>query len=307
MATRSEAAALVIPEGAEFEANTQGWIITNQGDVQLLGATALSFHRVASKGGDVTLKATKALTLDRIEAPKGTVTLSGPITVHSIYGENVIFEAGELSVRSLVAESTIEIHGSQLQADMIVAPEVKLNKDIKGRATVIQSKNEIAANQLKGCFPMADYLEIFPNGQEQISQYPDVKDRMARWGGGASLGDSSIEVLGEPEDEPLVLTQPLAEGDGAIIEVLESDEDTTYEGLREHLDRILDAYAGGEHPPQVTRIQGLVESRDFDFLRGQINTLYSELIRHHKKSKLQIDPAVTAGIRDIRRLLTDEG
>lgn len=301
--------ALIIPEGARFEANTQGWIVSNSGDVRLLGAPALPLYRVSSEEGDVDLVAHSPLSLDRIAAPSGTVTIRGPITVHSIYAQKVHFVEGQLSVRSLVAESTIQLDGEHLQADMVVAPQVGLNKDTKGRATVIQSKNELGATQLKGGFRMDDYLELFPNGQEQINQYADVKSRMERWDGGQA-----------PDDEPLVLTQPIAtqddvdqqveslldnDGEGAI-EVLaeEPDDDELFDELSDRIAKVLACYTDSEVPPQVSQIDKMIQTRQFSGLRKQINGLYSELIRYHRKERLNIHNAVASNIKDIRQLLS---
>lgn len=403
MAQHNSSEALVIPSGAQFEASQQGWNVSNKGDVRLSGTPALPFLRITSQEGNVSFVTDSAVTLERIEAAQGEVHLSGSITVHSILAQRVVFEKGNLSVRSLVADQEISIQGEQLQADIILSPQVTISDRTRGRATVIESRNELGATALKGGFRLEDYLELFPNGQAQVEQYPDIKQRLEGWKQGvnrlppaptpapvarptvpvtttqlttaattppkptpapttpprpttpvvsarptaptnlAALGPaprpmeplqpvslmsaSTDEVVvlmqQDTDDQPEVLTQPiglrdegyerglddiLMRGDEseAAVETADEGDELLYTRLSDRFHKVLSCYSDTDLPPQISRLEKLIEERQFDTLRKELVPLYHDLLRYHKQKKQHIANAVTASIQDIKRILSDE-
>jgi len=187
--------ALVIPSGIRIEVDGEALSIGNQGDVVIRGQVSFQLKRLFSEQGSVILESNEPLSLSRVEAPNGDIRLKGQLTVQSLVAKRVALLGGSLTVRQIVAQEEVYLAGETLQADMVLAPRVDIDARLKGRATVLESKNDIGPNMLKGGFRLDEYLEIFPTGKDLLEQYPDVKARLEGWG--KEVGGSSSSLLAE--------------------------------------------------------------------------------------------------------------
>lgn len=184
--------ALVIPSGIQIQAEGDAFNIGNQGDVVLRGQVSFPLRRLFSENGSIVLESQEPLTLTRVEAPNGDIRLKGNLTVQTLVAKRVAFLGGNLTVRQVVAQEEVYLSGDTLQADMVLAPRVDIDARLRGRATVLESKNDIGPNMLKGGFRLDEYLEIFPSGRELLEQYPDVKARLEGWPEVAVPGESTL-------------------------------------------------------------------------------------------------------------------
>lgn len=184
--------ALVIPAGLQIVAEGEAFNIGNKGDVILRGQVGFSLRRLFSEEGSVTLESTEPLTLSRVEAPNGDIRIKGALTIQTLVAKRVALMGGNLHVRQLVASEEVYLSGESLQADLIMAPRVDIDARLKGRATVLESKNDIGPNMLKGGFRLDEYLEIFPTGQALLDQYPEVKARLEGWADVLAPAESSL-------------------------------------------------------------------------------------------------------------------
>jgi len=72
------------------------------------------------------------------------------------------------------------------------------------------------------------------------------------------------------------------------------------EQLESALARIDEAYEDGELPPPVTFLKSLVEEKRFGYVRTQINSIWSDLLKYHQKKGLYISNAVTHQFQQIQ-------
>lgn len=201
--------ALVIPSGLQIVAEGEAFNIGNKGDVVLRGQVGFSLRRLFSEEGSVTLESTEPLTLSRVEAPHGDIRIKGALTIQTLVAKRVALLGGNLNVRQLVASEEVYLSGESLQADMIMAPRVDIDARLKGRATVLESKNDIGPNMLKGGFRLDEYLEIFPTGQALLDQYPEVKAHLEGWAEVVAPAESSLlKELTPPAPAPAPAPAP---------------------------------------------------------------------------------------------------
>lgn len=356
---------LVIPSGFQIETSEQGLSISNSGDVILRGQVAFPLRALASRQGSVLLQGQDPVQFTRIEAPSGDIRINGNLTVHTLVAKRVIMLGGCLNARQIVASEEIWLSGETLQADMVMAPRVDIDPKLKGRATVLESKNDLGPKQLKGGFRLDEYIEIFPGGKDLLEQYPDVKSRLASWPDAAAPSESSVAAeLLEASRHSLATassaigsevraarqaqnSQPIeistAELEGDVLTLTEADharkellhaepaqreeesdssaEDSDadqeseessgpvqdleelYQRSTDAFLKILSHYSDVKLPPPISTIEGMIEERRFEDLKGRINGLWHELLQYHKKERLQVDSTVTHNIQELKKLL----
>ncbi|MFN7146394.1 MAG: hypothetical protein ACK4YP_21655, partial [Myxococcota bacterium] len=91
----------------------------------------------------------------------GTVTVGGAVKVDTLHAHTIKIAGASIAARGIQAGSAVHIGAAKLQVDAILAPAVHLDPGTSGRATVVESHNELGPNALKGGFRLADYAEMF--------------------------------------------------------------------------------------------------------------------------------------------------
>ncbi len=168
MATNPPRATLEIPEGAVFEMEADGLVIGFRDDVIIRGNIGHRLKKVWSENGSIELRSSTELVVESVETKRGTVIIAGAVRAKTIKGARIALLEGSLAARSVNAETSIDLRGGVIEADLVMCPEVLVSATVRGRATVIECQNELGAHQLKGGFKMAEFLEMMPNAQKVI-------------------------------------------------------------------------------------------------------------------------------------------
>ncbi len=313
---------LVIPAGVQIEHHENGLRVLNDGDIVILGGLGQPLDQVSSTKGSVTLHTEAPLRLERIEAPHGDVDLAGDLTVNTVMANNVLVGSGKLTAGAIVGEASIRLEGDELAADILATPEVEIADHVRGRATVIESNNELGPHRLKGGFRLSEYLDLFPGGEAILDRYPEVKaflDRQAEQeAGGATEGGSlesieeiqelepsSLETTEHPDRDTDVLTLTDAvETKAAAAASSQGADDDLYESLYSAFLKVRGCYAG-DIPAPLQTLEGMLEARSFKKLKKRIPALWNELIQYHKQQKLEVANAVTHNIQKMTQILQD--
>ena len=66
------------------------------------------------------------------------------------------------------------------------------------------------------------------------------------------------------------------------------------------LDKIQDSYTSGEAPPPVVFLRSLIDERRLTYIKAQINSIWSDLLKYHQKKGLYISNAVTHQFQQIQ-------
>jgi len=126
-----------------------------------------------------------------------------------------------------------------------------------------------------------------------------------------------------PEAAPVVEAAPVAEADTIVnapvptpVQMeIEEDEPAPYTNgqqvpehplhpqLMEAVMRILDCYGDAAVPPAVTHLRELIDTRQYDQVRGEITTIWSDLLKFHQKKGMRIQHQVTTTFNTINSLV----
>jgi hypothetical protein len=66
------------------------------------------------------------------------------------------------------------------------------------------------------------------------------------------------------------------------------------------LDKIQDSYTSGEAPPPVVFLRSLIDERRLAYVKAQIDSIWSDLLKYHQKKGLYISNAVTHQFQQIQ-------
>ncbi len=125
------------------------------GDVAVHGAFTV---RRADVGGSVTVHG--PLGTDLLQAA-GLVSVAGPTQVGTIRAGDIELTGQPITARGLQARNAIHLGPGKIQIDAMIAGEVHVDARTAGRATIIESQNDLGTNAIKGGFRLADYAEMF--------------------------------------------------------------------------------------------------------------------------------------------------
>ncbi len=120
----------------------------------------------------------------------------------------------------------------------------------------------------------------------------------------AEVEVDAAEVDVQSEDEQLDLAEDddsggaPPQGTGAGLTAEDITELTAQ--LEGALEKIYESYAQGEVPPPVVFLQSLVAEQRFDYIKMQINSIWSDLLKYHQKKGLYISNAVTHQFQQIQ-------
>ena len=288
--------AFVLPAGVKLSMEGDALSIHNAGDIVIEGAPAGSLHTLRSEGGNIVLAPPSAVTLASVSAPGGSVTVRGKVTTESIDAKSVSFESGTLKAKVIKASDSIALAGTKLEATVVVAPNVTVEPSIKGRATAIQSDNELGPHKLKGGFSLSEFVDMIPNGAEMLEAHDiEVKDEddddddddrsaaAANAADEAAVDDDAAapETASEPAEEP-------------------AEDDDAGGPIREAMVSIAEAYAEGDLPQPIATLSELVDGGDFGTLKQDVNKIWSDLLKHHQQTDPYIPNTVTRGFQTIQ-------
>ncbi len=285
--------AFVLPAGVKLTLDGDALSIDNPGDIVIEGLPAQKLKTLTS-GGDVTLTPPKSVSLQSIHAPEGTVTVKGRVTVGFIEAADVEFSGGTLKVKVIKASNQAVLSGTKLEADVVVAAAVEISPDLKGRATAIQSENELAAHKLKGGFDLAEFVSLMPGGADILEAHgipvPEVED------------DDDDDDDDDEDDDDDDDDGAAREGPAPEQPVAPQVPDDLRGQVEEALEKIQAAYED-EQPPPIALLAQLVADGDFAGLKMQINTIWSDLLKHHQQTGLYISNTVTHMFQTIQLLM----
>ncbi len=290
-------------------------------------------------GGDIGV--TGASTVTNVRAG-GTVEIAGSVKADSLHAAVLRFTGGPLTARGIQGSQAIHIGAARLQVDAILAPAVHLDPATSGRATVIESQNDLGPNAIKGGFRLADYAEMFGDpapflaerGLSPLGSAPppvlsfDFPAR-APVEPPAAAPAAVVEVspLEHTEEaapahiqvaDAITYTSEAAEpvgdpvttpGEHLPIEMEVEDEPSIppehplHKQLMEAVTRISESYADAELPPAVNHLMSLIETRGYDQVRAEITSIWSDLLKYHQKKGLRIQHQVTTTFNTINSLV----
>jgi hypothetical protein len=373
---------LEIPEGAVFEMEADGLVIGFRDDVIIRGNIGHRLKKVWSENGTIELRSSSELVVEMIETKRGHVIIAGQVRAKSVKGAKITLLEGSLAARSVNAETSIDLKGGTIEADLVMCPEVLVSQTVRGRATVIECQNELGAHQLKGGFKMAEFLEMMPSAQKviqneashipqlstsiprsptpsnmRVDMPPPVSQPMAApvapapapatWVGkaveesesepvdvptpppveeptgpgvsetGAAANDYFEEGVGAPPAADLAATTAASEAadGGAAIPVPPPDEEPAlppaverpsfHSALADMCEQIGRVYTAQNLavPPPVQRLTDFVEAGEYASVKGQLTTIWNQLIQYHKESKLPFAVKTTQMFQSIQRTL----
>jgi hypothetical protein len=198
--------------------------IKHQGDIIIEGVPAQQLHTLTSEKGDVKLACPDTLSLTKVSAPAGTVSVTGKVSMQSIEAKAVDFSAGSLKISVINAGKSINLNGSKIEADVILAPKVDIAAGLKGRASAIECSNEIGPHKLRGGFNLGEFVSLMPTGAAILRAHgidvPSSEDESADEDDEPEPAGVAAESQPEPdpvESEP-ALEELSAEPEAATVE-----------------------------------------------------------------------------------------
>ena len=285
--------AFVLPAGVQLSMEGDSLSIVNEGDIIIKGAPASDLGVLTSKAGDVVLAPPERVSLKTVSAPAGKVTIQGKVVCTSIEAREIAFEGGILKAKVLKGSETISLAGTKIEATVVVAPSVSVAATLKGRATAIESSQELGPHKLKGGFSLAEFVDMMPGSEELLEEH----------GIEVPADDEDDE---DDEDDDAPTPEPAAEeaapAEPAAQPALSVPEDL-HNKVVEALDKIVAAYADSEQPPPITLLKSKVDDGDYAGLKLQINTIWSDLLKFHQQSGLYISNTVTQMFQTIQVLM----
>ena len=349
----AKAEAFVLPAGILLHLDADGLSIEHAGDVVLNNDLGRTLKRISSKEGNVTLNID--CTAGEVLAPKGSVVANGRITARRIAAASMVLK-GATTVEDLESPGSIDIDGKQLDvtnirggdvaiaskvvkakvvhgtssvtvgpvkitADIVMAPEVQVDPKCSGKVTVIEARNEVEANGIKGGLSLEDLEDAFGNSAQFLSERGLVP---------LSGSAPPARVAEEPEEEEAEVEvdhgdngvgdaadvdEAMVEDDGDGKDEIELDEPAPpppapagvdpaiHQEIVDTVARIEACYADTELPPAVMRLQGLVADRDYQAIRTSITEIWNELIKFHQQRGMRIQPQVTTTFNTINSIV----
>ena len=349
----AKAEAFVLPAGILITLDGDGLSIEHAGDVVLNNDLGRTLKRISSTSGNVTLNID--CTAGEILAPKGSVVANGSLDARRVAAASIVLK-GATTAEDLESPGSIDIDGKQLEvtnirggdvaiaakvvkakvvhgtssvtvgpvkitADIVMAPEVQVDPKCTGKVTVIEARNEVAANGIKGGLSLEDLEDAFGNSAQFLSER-----------GLVPLSGSAPPAKVEPEEEEEEAEVEVDHGDNGVGDAADVDEamveddadgkdeieldepapppaapagvdPAIHQEIVDTVARIEACYADSELPPAVMRLQGLVADRDYQAIRTSITEIWNELIKFHQQRGMRIQPQVTTTFNTINSIV----
>jgi hypothetical protein len=115
---------------------------------------------------------------------------------------------------------------------------------------------------------------------------------------------SSADAGGEPPpgaDLPSMEMLVAQDEDDTDVPGMSDDEvDRLIAQVSGALDKIQESYTSGDAPPPVVFLRSLIDERRMTYVKAQINSIWSDLLKYHQKKGLYISNAVTHQFQQIQ-------
>lgn len=292
----SSAGSAFLPSGMTIRIESDGAVIGNRGDLVVeadLSASLGPIKRLFSETGSVRI-AVAELDVGSIEAGGGTAELAGSIQAQYVRARTVRFTSGTLRARVIQATDEAALVGERIEAEVVVAPRVGFGEATSGRATAVGASHDLGAHKVRGCFSLAEYVDLVPHGRATLDAYGIPVDQpvTAAADGGQPEARSSSPAS-DDEDE---------EGDPASSQATPEAAASGDPGpqIREAMRRIVECYAREEVPPPIDFLETLVSEGGWDDLKLQLNSTWRDLLKYHQKKGLRISNTVTQQFQQIQ-------
>ena len=291
-------------------------------DVSVRGA--LSARRGTFAGS---ASVTGGLTSD-ILSVVGLVSVGGVVSVGTVRAGDIDFSGEMVTARGLQARNSIHIGPGRVQIDAMIASEVRVDARTSGRATIIESQNDLGTNSIKGGFRLADYAEMFGDPAAYLSD----RGLTAPGDAGAAPAPSPAPA---PQFAPVGRAEPVAEPVAAVVYATEvsapmvveavsaddadldeaepelvevepvspAESHPLHDELVDAVEKIIERYAETERPPAVDHLRALILRQAYDEVRAEITTIWSDLVKFHQKRGLRIQHQVTTTFNTINTLV----
>ncbi len=343
LAGEPKRATLEIPEGAVFEMEGDGLVISFREDVVIRGNPGHRLKKVFSENGTIELRSPNEIVVESIETRKGSIVIAGSVRAKSLKGAKISLLEGHLNARSVNGEQLIELKGGTIEADLVMSPHVTVSAQVRGRATVIECQNDIGPHALKGGFKMAEFLEMMPSAQKVIQSEASHMPALSRgtppppptetWStsarvveeptGTAQTAAAHGDASEENTSDPAASGEASADGnwmehaaDGGQVDAEapaqeepppppEPERPAFHASLAEMCDQITKVYGAQnlKPPPPVARLAQLVDQGEYASVKSQLTTIWNQLIQFHKESKLPFAVKTTQMFQSIQRTL----
>lgn len=280
-----------------------------------------------------TLHAKGPLTLrgavEAIEAvSEDSVHVEGRVSAERLRAPLVRVGSGECTAKAIQGLRTVHLGAARLTVEIVIAPQVEVTPQATGRVNVIECRNELAPNGLKGGFGLAEYAEFTGIDADDflrrrgLSPLGAVAPELAPVpGSAASQGldlSEDLITLNSENEEPEASQQDIREADLEPVEhseeldlddpaALARPHDEFQAQLLDTVDQIASSYASAEEPPSITALRELVQSRQYDRVRDQLTPLWNDLIRYHQKRNLRVAHKVTIKFNALNTLVRKGG
>lgn len=330
-----------------------GEVLSRGGEVRVSGR--LTSRSVIAQSGDVLVSGDARIT--DLAAPSGAARLSGKVelgrvqalvviiegkvTAELIRGDEVNVLSGEHQLRAVEGAVALRIGEARVTSDVLVAPQVEVHPKCGGRATVIECRNQVGPNGLKGGYSLAEYAEEFgidggefltrrgvralsllapapaaapPKAPAPLPTHDDLSQDLISVGADVDLpsGDGGeanddLELLDTPtspghdDDEP---SEPVEELTPEAIELVAPVDAALQAELEAALELVSASYVGQDEPQAISRLRALITRRDHATLRAEVSDIWNELIQHYQQRKNVRPPhAVIRAINNVHAAL----
>jgi hypothetical protein len=185
---------LVIPAGVRFQNQSDGLVIEHAGDIEIRGTPGGDLAGVVSSAGSVTL--TGDVVVGSVNAALD-LNVNGNVKADLLQATAVNVIGGRLYAKALKGLESVNLGAARVEIDIVLAPEVVIGPKAQGRVAVIESKNDMAPNALKGGFSLADFAEFTGKDPQQFLRERGLGDEVM-----AEKSAETDEAEDEPEPEP---------------------------------------------------------------------------------------------------------
>ena len=189
-------------------------LLAHTGSIQMRGR--LDAESVVATLGDIVVRGPTQVGSLRAG---GTLRVDGPrIEARLLQADIVRFRGGTIKARGIEAKSRISLGPCAFTVEVCIAPHVDVDPKAAGRINVLESRNVLANNALKGRFRLQEYAEftgVDPEAflrEREVRPLSDLGAEQLSGGESAVLGDLDTHSVDQLINLGLVgLIKPLQE------------------------------------------------------------------------------------------------
>lgn len=301
-------------EGVELDLTPRALILRTPGAAlldQALGRSRLDVET----GGDLTVRLPE--TRGRLRSG-AVLRVHGAVDADILHAREIVLGDAPIRAMALVASERIQIGAARLSVDLIIAPEVVIDRAASGRVTVIESHNEREPTRIKGGFTIAEHEELFGDtdaflaerGAERLPPREDQDDEPLE----AFIEYDDLPPLDDESDEVTIVAAPRGDDEdvGDPVSIAAEDLEPVMDDelvhplhgrLADAVLRIEACYDEGGLPAPVVRLRALVDDGDYDGLRMNITDMWNGVVSHHMQLGVRPHLQVTHAFKVIHGLV----